>query len=93
MTFEEFALSTNSAEGYFENLSMHVKMYISCSFSLLMGPAKSICISWFGTIHGVCALNYFAGITDFKFLPIAVQDSHSIALTSKSRFMYGHQQC
>ena len=51
MIFEAFALSTNSAEGYFENLSMHVKIYISCSFSLLMGPAKSICISWFGTIH------------------------------------------
>ena len=68
-------------------------MYISCSFSLLIGPAKSICISWFGTIHGVCALNCFAGITDFKFLPIVFQDLHSIALTSKSRFMYGHQQC
>ena len=92
-TIDALAFSKISAEGYFENLSIHVKIYISCSFSLIIGPAKSICISWFGTIHGVCALNCSAGITGFKFLPMAVQDLHSMALTSRSRFIYGHQQC
>ena len=34
-----------------------------------------------------------AVITDLRFLPTAVHGLHSLERTSKSHFMYGHQQC
>ena len=79
--------------GYFENRSIAVTKYTSAPFSSKIRLAKSICNSWFGSTHGIWDLKRLAGITDFKFLQIAVRDLHSVALTTSSRFIYGHQQC
>ena len=60
-------------------------------FSFNNGPPKSIWISSFDSIHFGKGVHLQCGITDFKFLQIFVQNLHSMAFASISRWIYGHQ--
>ena len=75
--------------GYLEYLSTVTSIYVSLLF-FVNGPAKSICISSFGSESGGNSVYLFFGIMGFKFLPVLVHCLHLCAKATISRCIWGY---
>ena len=73
------------AWGYLEYLSIVTNIYVSLLF--VIGPAKSIWISSFGSDSFGSDVCLFFGMMSFRFLPVFVHSLHLCASATTSRWI------
>ena len=91
ITFSEFGFRKNFASGHGVKWSIDTNKYFFAPIAFWKGPAKSIAISWFASVHFGSSSTCFCFKMVLMFLPAVWHWGHNLAIPTTSRCRRGHQ--